>query len=318
MANLKKKESVDVEIDEVEIEVENLPATLVGNLPEEKSDYEKWMEEEEDDGDIEPLYLVVDQDGNGLVSEQAEEQYEAMTVALIKQHDVCKCYPPKFNKNNPLLCCSNDGKNPSCENPLCGPDAGPNPCLGVWKKVDGKNVKIKPCEYGNWNGNEPPRCYEAIQNLILEIGRETFMPYWLEIKSIGLKPLRQLENKLKYETKTSVIKRKKKGLRKAKKCMLAFDISTRKDVRDSGTSEQATFGNVRGITEMFKEQLLEEANSIGEMELNLTPEQLAVLHEDAKDFEEALSKTAHACLDKVCEARVDDEAVAKWKANNAV
>lgn len=284
------------------------------NLPAEQDDFDAWMEEDEDDSEVEPLYLSIGQKGKDaewLICEQAEEKYKSLTVALIRQHYFCKCYPAKFSKDNPLLCCSNDGLNPSCKNPLCGPNAGPNPCLGVWRKIDGKDVKTKPCSYGNWNGNEPPRCQEGRQNLIMEIGNETYMPYWLEIKSIGLKPLRGLESKLKISVKTSVIKRKKQGLGKAKKCMFAIDITSVEDVRDAGSSYQAAFNHVTSIAKMIEYSLV--AN---DPELVLTEQVLEDIIADARDIEESLARMAHACKDKFCEARVDDEAVAKWKADN--
>jgi len=285
-----------------------------GSLPAEQDDFDAWMEEDEDDSEVEPLYLSIGQKGKQaglLVCDQAEEEYSSLTVALIRQHDTCKCYPVKFSKDNPLLCCSNDGINPSCEDPLCGPDAGENPCLGVWKKIDGKNVKTKPCEYGNWNGNEPPRCQEGRQNLVIEVGNETYMPYWLEIKSIGLKPLRGLENKLKISTKTSVVKRKKQGLGKAKKCMFVFDISSVEDVRDSGSSYQAAFNHVTPVYKMIENSMM-----VDDPELVLTEQDIEDIMTDTKNIEEALARLSYSCQDKFCEARVDSEAVAKWKSEN--
>lgn len=286
----------------------------------EPDEFDRWMEEDEDDSEVEPLFLSIGQKGKEaelLICDQAEEEYSSLTVALIRQHNICKCYPAKFSKDNPLLCCSNDGINPSCEDPLCGPDAGENPCLGTWKKVDGKNVKTKPCEYGNWNGNEPPRCQEGRQNLIIEVGNETYMPYWLEIKSIGLKPLRGLESKLKISVKTSVVKRKKQGLGKAKKCMFVFDVTAVEDVRDAGSSYQAAFTHVTSVFQMISDaMLINPTTGLKDPERVLTEEDIEEIMADTKDIEESLARLSYACQDKFCEARVDPEAVAKWKSEN--
>lgn len=326
MSLLNKKENVESAEDsviDVAVEVVGQGATETflpeeeaqggGELAVQEDDFLSWMEEDEDDSEVEPLFLSIGQKGKAaelLVCDQAEEGYKSLTVALVRQHDSCRCYPAKFSKDNPLLCCSNDGINPSCDNPLCGPDAGANPCLGIWKKVDGKNVKIKPCAYGNWNGDEPPRCQEGRQNLVIEVGNETYMPYWLEIKSIGLKPLRGLESKLKISVKTSVAKRKKQGLGKAKKCMFVFDISAVEDVRDSGSSYQAAFSHVTPIAKMLEDSMMRDP------EIALTDQEFKDIINYTRDIEESLARLAHACKDKFCEARVDDEAVARWMLEN--
>lgn len=308
--------SQEMMVEEVAPEDAEGAAVNGGELVEqgEPDEFDRWMEEDEDDSEVEPLYLTIGQKGKEaelLVCDQAEEEYTSLTVALIRQHDTCKCYPAKFSKDNPLLCCSNDGINPSCEDPLCGPNAGENPCLGTWKKVDGKNVKTKPCGYGNWNGNESPRCQEGRQNLIIEVGNETYMPYWLEIKSIGLKPLRGLESKLKISVKTSVVKRRKQGLGKAKKCMFVFDVTAVEDVRDAGSSYQAAFNHVTSIFQMISAQRLAQ-----DPELILDAENTAEIMAETWDIEESLARLSHSCRDKFCEARVDSEAVAKWKSEN--
>lgn len=255
------------------------------DLPAEQDDYEAWLEEEDEDSEVEPLFLEIGQDGKEagyLLCKQTEEKHELLKVVLLRQHDACKLFPKPYKSGSPIICFSNDGLNPSCENPKYDGEEE-NPCLGIWRTVNGKSECIAPCEFANFQDGTPPRCQRGKQNLIMEIGDETFMPYWLWIKSIGLKPLKGLMNKLNIAVKTTVISRKKRGLGKARRCLFSFDVTCAEDVRESGKSQQAAFGNVQEVSD----------------ELN-----------------EPLGRMAHACKDKFCESRLDEAAIAKFRADN--
>lgn len=230
---------------------------------------------------IEPLFLSIKKETGMLTCEQEEAEYEDMTVSIARMHSSCELYPEKFKRTNPLLCYSKDGRNPSCKNPLCGPDAGPNPCLGEWKKIGGKNVKVKPCDYGNFHGSEKPRCQEVERLLVYEVGEGTCMPYWFSVKSLGLSSLRAFMKKLNRKVQASMIPRKRAGLPRPHSSMFQFKLSSAYHESDKGNSYQPTFSGIEPI---------------------------------AEDIEELILEISELCRNTFYEKVVDDEAIENWRA----
>lgn len=108
---------------------------------------------------------------------------DTMRVSIVKLGKSRILFPEKYKRDNDPLCRSHDFFTPADD------IEGAKPMAESCGLKDGSKIHI--CSYANWGaGNEPPRCQETWNLLIVDI--DAYMPMWFSVKSTGLKPLRKI------------------------------------------------------------------------------------------------------------------------------
>jgi len=247
-------EVVEVEVVEVE-EVEPAGGELVvGNdqttLPAVTDDEAAFLveqSEQDDDDSLTIPFLKVgqkDKQAGKLYSTDLDQDWESLTVVPLKTIPGCVMWPDKFNKDSVPLCKSNNGlvPDPEIEKPMCSEE---NCCKSVWDKKARKMVK--PCAYGNWDGNTPPACQDTDTLLFVEIGEETMVPFWVQFKSTALSPWKKFRKTLNLRKRVLTTKRKRAGLPPAHMAMFKFDIVTFLKTNDAGDAWIAICENLEEL-----------------------------------------------------------------------
>jgi len=179
---------------------------------------------------------------------------DAMKVAVIKLTKSRILFPEKYKRDNEPLCRSHDFRFPA--NDITGATPMADSC-GLVPGDKKKHI----CEYANWSaGNEPPRCQEVWNLLIVDLN--SYMPMWFSVKSTGLKPLRKIISAV------SIISQAKRLPMWA----LGFDMAIEKTVNDSGTFYVPVFS---GLSALEKE----DAD-------NMTAIRAQLVHAEVKDLAE--------------------------------
>lgn len=157
---------------------------------------------------------------------------DTMTVAIIKLSKSRILFPEKYKRDNDPLCRSHNFMTPAND------IEGATPMCETCGLVDGDKKK-HVCSYANWGaGNEPPRCQEVWNLLIVDL--ETYMPMWFSLKSTALKPLRKIVSSIKMIS----------SAKKIPMWRMKFEMSITKITNDSGTFFVPSFS---GLTTMEKD-----------------------------------------------------------------
>jgi hypothetical protein len=118
-------------------------------------------------------------------------------------------------------------------------------CKLVWDKKERR--MIAPCPYANWDGDTPPRCKQAVAMLLLEVGEESYIPYWYQIKSTAMSPYKKFKKVLGLRIRALTGKRRRATLPPAKPCMFTFHLGTELKQNDAGDAYIPTFSNLQEV-----------------------------------------------------------------------
>ncbi len=122
--------------------------------------------------------------------------------------------------------------------------------------MNGKNVRTKPCPYGNWENEEKPPCDELMKLLVLEVGEGTMTPYWLTVKGFGMTAYSGLNKRLGMKVRALKGQLARRGKKGAKKCLFSFVLSTEKKEHDAGDHYIPAFSEIEQIHDDLKSDIL--------------------------------------------------------------
>ena len=167
--------------------------------------------------------------------------HDNMRVAMIKLSKSRILFPEKYKRDNEPLCRSHDFKVPANDIPGATPMCD---TCGLLPLAPGeKNAKHK-CAYANWGAdNEPPRCQEVWNSLIVDL--ESYMPMWFSLKSTALKPFRKIVSAI------SMISQAKK----IPMWGMGFNMTLEKTVNDSGTFYVPAFSGLVALDKADAENM---------------------------------------------------------------
>ncbi len=179
-----------------------------------------------------------------LFSPELDLPFEKMRCSVLVRWDSRVMFPEKFKADNDPLCRSLDGKHPATDIvdsegnkivPL-GPSCG-------WNKA----TLHHDCPYANWSDNEPPRCKEVVNLVVLDL--ESDMPFRISFSSTSLKPFKEFSKKLGYRKMALTSKRKREGLPKSRDFMFEFILAVNPEARkgDGGSSNLPMFTDIKEV-----------------------------------------------------------------------
>jgi hypothetical protein len=246
MTEKKQAEIMDaVEPEETDIVVAPDSGSAVA-LPESQDAFLQDSAAEDDDSTIPILKLIQkDEHAGEFYCEDMDLAFpDGMKVVLLKMQNSCILWPEKYSKDSEPLCKSDDGISPSegIESPMC---AEPECCKAVFNKQT-RHME-KPCEYGNWAEDTPPRCKDTINLLLLEVGEESYIPYWYSVKSTALSPFKKFRKTMGLRKRALTAKRKRAGMAPAHSCMFTFKLSTELKQNDAGDAYIPVFSDIEEI-----------------------------------------------------------------------
>ncbi len=195
---------------------------------------------------------------------------DGIKVVLLKLQSACIMWPEKFSKDSEPLCKSDDGISPSpaVEAPMCAEDAC---CQAVFNKQT-RHME-KPCTYGNWADDNPPACKDSFNLLLLEVGEESYIPYWYTVKSTSMSPFKKFKKTLNLRKRALTAKRRRGGLPAGHSCMFTFEMSTKIQENDGGNAYIPEFNNLQEIDDpQTVETLVAIAMETNERQLAHSPE----------------------------------------------
>lgn len=186
---------------------------------------------------------------------------ERMTVAVIKLTKSRILFPEKYKRDNEPLCRSHDFKSPA--NDIQGATSMCDTC-GLLPLAPGEKKAKHKCSYANWSaGNEPPRCQEVWNLLIVDL--ESYVPMWFSLKSTALKPTRKIVSAI------SMISNAKRIPMWA----LQFDMTLFKEVNDSGTFYIPVYSGLVALEKDDADNMTAIRQQLANVDVKDSTEQLA-------------------------------------------